>query len=197
MLSAASSGKNWRSGDRSSGHLPVGRRNPLVRRVDGQEFAPLTDTDFLAAALEDGLWHSHTEILDRSLTLRGCGLTIHSRAADLRKRGHVVETRLERDQRGRTVSYYKLGVAGTATDDRLVNGGAAAGVAPGAIQDASPGDLPKAGDAQIVLAEGSSAGLEPSASTPSNPATDGPLSVEQSTRVPRDEGVLTLFEVAA
>ena len=68
----------------------------------------MTDTDFLAAALEDGKWHSHTEILNRSITLRGCGLTIHSRAADLRKRGHVVETRLERDGRGRTLSYYRL-----------------------------------------------------------------------------------------
>lgn len=111
----------------------------------------MTDTDFLAAALEDGKWHSHTEILNRSLTLRGCGLTIHSRAADLRKRGHVVETRLERDGRGRTLSYYRL------------------------------------------LDEADGAGLSASSSTPSNPATDGPLSVEPSTRASRDGGVLELF----
>lgn len=86
----------------------------------------MTDTDFLAEILADGCWHSHTQILDLSLTLRGCGLTVHSRAADLRKRGHVVETRLERDQRGRCLSFYRLG----ALDDDAAAGVASSSSAP-------------------------------------------------------------------
>ena len=83
----------------------------------------MTDTDFLAAALEDGLWHSHSEILNRSLSLRGCGLTVHSRAADLRKRGHVVEVDLRRDDRGRTLSFYRLALGETSASPDSVRDG--------------------------------------------------------------------------
>jgi hypothetical protein len=68
----------------------------------------MTDTDFLLSTLEDGQWHSHSEILSWSFADRGHGLTIHSRAADLRKRGYVVEVDLRRNESGRVVSFYRL-----------------------------------------------------------------------------------------
>ncbi len=46
-----------------------------------------TDCEFLQRVLSDGFKHSLNEILARSFSERGCGLTVHSRAADLRKRG--------------------------------------------------------------------------------------------------------------
>lgn len=67
----------------------------------------MTDTDFLASVLSDGDWHSHPEILNRSITERGCGLTVHSRASDLRKRGHTVEVQLRSNANGRTISFYR------------------------------------------------------------------------------------------
>lgn len=68
----------------------------------------VTDNDFLYSVLEDGAWHGHVEILAESIRQRGHGMTVHSRAADLRKRGHRVETRLERNTNGRTLSFYRL-----------------------------------------------------------------------------------------
>jgi hypothetical protein len=50
----------------------------------------MTDADFLLSVLADGRAHTLNEILQRSFKERGCGLTVHSRAADLRKRGHEV-----------------------------------------------------------------------------------------------------------
>ena len=49
-----------------------------------------TDAAFLLRVLSDGQAHSLNEILQRSFAERGCGLTPHSRASDLRKQGHVV-----------------------------------------------------------------------------------------------------------
>ena len=69
---------------------------------------PVNDADFLHHVLSDGEWHGHTEILARSIRERGHGLTIHSRASTLRERGHTVETRLERNDHGRTLSFYRL-----------------------------------------------------------------------------------------
>lgn len=68
----------------------------------------MTDADFLFSVLADGEWHSHAEILAESIRHRGYGLTVHSRAADLRKRGHTVETHLERNGNGRAISFYRL-----------------------------------------------------------------------------------------
>lgn len=50
-----------------------------------------SDADYLLDVLSDGEWHEHGEILRRSEQERGCGLTPHSRASDLRKRGHQVK----------------------------------------------------------------------------------------------------------
>lgn len=49
----------------------------------------MTDSDFLLALLATGP-KSQAEILSASFNERGCGLTIHSRASDLRKRGHDI-----------------------------------------------------------------------------------------------------------
>ena len=51
----------------------------------------MTDNAYLLKILKDGCWHSRDEILSFSFAERGCGMTVHSRAADLRKHGHTVE----------------------------------------------------------------------------------------------------------
>lgn len=51
----------------------------------------MTDAEFILDVLGDGEEHSLAEILSRSMNERGCGLTTHSRVADLRKQGHVIE----------------------------------------------------------------------------------------------------------
>ena len=53
----------------------------------------VTDCDFLLDVLADGREHSLNDILRTSFAERGCGLTVHSRAADLRKRGYDVRQR--------------------------------------------------------------------------------------------------------
>ena len=65
------------------------------------------DSAFLLALLTDGDWHGLTEIIRRSQAQRGHGLTVHSRVADLRKRGFTVEQRDEWAN-GRRLSFYRL-----------------------------------------------------------------------------------------
>lgn len=50
----------------------------------------MSDCDWLASLLSDGKPHSLNEILRRSFAERGCGLTVHSRCSDLRKRGYQI-----------------------------------------------------------------------------------------------------------
>lgn len=67
------------------------------------------DTAFLLSVLNDGDWHELSEIIERSQAQRGHGLTVHSRASDLRKRGFLIEQRGEHDDAtGRARSYYRL-----------------------------------------------------------------------------------------
>lgn len=68
----------------------------------------MTDNAFLYHVLEDGKWHGQSEIIAKSMRERGHGLTVHSRAADLRKKGCVVECELRRNGHGRAISYYRL-----------------------------------------------------------------------------------------
>lgn len=69
----------------------------------------MTDTDYLLHVLrEQPRWVELGEILDRSRHERGHAFTVHSRAADLRKRGHTVLQRSERGPHGRTLSFYRL-----------------------------------------------------------------------------------------
>ena len=53
----------------------------------------MTDAAFLLSILEDGEEHSQAELLRRSFEQRGCGLTVHSRIADLRNKGHFIVCR--------------------------------------------------------------------------------------------------------
>ena len=50
----------------------------------------MTDRDFLLKVLGDYQPHTLNEILSLSLAERGCGLTVHSRAADLRRDGYLI-----------------------------------------------------------------------------------------------------------
>jgi hypothetical protein len=49
-----------------------------------------TDAQFLLRVLSDGRPHTLNEILQASFAERGCGLTVHSRASNLRSQGHVI-----------------------------------------------------------------------------------------------------------
>ena len=130
----------------------------------------MSDAAYLAAVLSDGCWHSHTEIVERSFANRGCGLTVHSRAADLRKRGHVVETRLERDRRGRTLSFYRL-----VLEEEAV-------ASPEAVRDGTDA-LPAASSSSTPPNPGPLAGFSP----PSLPTP------RRSPQTHGDGGVLELF----
>ena len=72
----------------------------------------LTDTDKLYKILHEqskfyGEWISHESILNISRQVYGHGMTVHSRAASLRKKGYDVQCKVEtRD--GRKVSFYRL-----------------------------------------------------------------------------------------
>lgn len=94
-------------------HTLVNGRKLYRLAGDGQGRASSgkeTDTEFLLRVLRDGLPHSLNEILQRSFRERGCGLTVHSRAADLRrKRGYDV--RNWKDGERGAGSWYRL--AGT------------------------------------------------------------------------------------
>lgn len=66
----------------------------------------MNDREFLLAVLADGRPHSLAEILSRSMNERGCGLTVHSRVADLRKHGYTIEHgRVEGAERGHAHTY--------------------------------------------------------------------------------------------
>ncbi len=69
----------------------------------------MTDSDCLLAILQSapGWWMPHHSILDLCQTRYGHGLTIHSRAASLRKKGYDIQCRVDR-KNGRAVSYYRI-----------------------------------------------------------------------------------------
>ena len=68
----------------------------------------MTDTDFLLHVLRDGFWHGQHNIIDQSIRERGYGLTVNSRASDLRKLGYDVECHVQSRSGGRRVSFYRL-----------------------------------------------------------------------------------------
>jgi hypothetical protein len=66
-----------------------------------------TDAAFLLRVLSDGRPHSLNEILQASFAERGCGLTVHSRAASLRAQGHnIVNKHIRGAQRGASSVYW-------------------------------------------------------------------------------------------
>lgn len=104
----------------------------------------MTDNDFLYTVLEDGGWHGQAEILARSMTDRGHGLTVHSRAADLRKRGHIVECELRHNGNGRALSFYRLVTLDEASASDAVPGGAVSDSAAGASSSVPASPQPPA-----------------------------------------------------
>lgn len=67
-----------------------------------------TDTAFLLRVLADGRPRTLNEILSASMAERGCFLTVHSRAAELRAQGHrIVNERVPGRTRG-AGSVYRL-----------------------------------------------------------------------------------------
>ena len=138
----------------------------------------MRDADFLHHVLSDNLWHAWDEIMRRSAVERGCGLTIHSRAAELRKCGLVIECRSERVNR-RSISLYRL-VPLDATED-TTEGLTPLPIPSSRASVASSGPPPNLAPSLPQEADGNSAG-----------SRDGcgqlALTVEQT---------LPLFEVAA
>ena len=82
----------------------------------------MIDADFLLAVLTDarGGWVSHGVILGRAQYQLGHGLTIHSRAPDLRKRGLRGESRVE-SVGGRKQSSYRLASLGEGESVSMVS----------------------------------------------------------------------------
>lgn len=91
-----------------------------------------TDAAFLLRVLSDGRPHNLNDILRRSFAERGCGLTVHSRASDLRQQGHGV-VNWKDGQRG-DGSWYQLGTSAEAEDSEPP-------VSPDITADPIPGQL--------------------------------------------------------
>lgn len=149
----------------------------------------MTDNKFLADMLSDGHWHSLDEIIGRSQHERGYGMTVHSRAADLRKQGHDVECRQERTPFGRVRSFYRI--VGGALDEVPASDAAIGGIASvsAAGTSSSASSIPAPHDAAV-----STQGRSGDVLTSSVPVIDGaeqgsppPLPVEPA-------GTLLLFE---
>lgn len=128
----------------------------------------MSDSDFMLQVLQErpGVWVSQMEIVRRSEQARGCGMTVHSRASDLRNRGLVVENRIERNEHGRAVSFYRL--------VPLSEGGDLAG--------------PSGSDAATPSAIGNDAGTPPSLSGAGNSGDDGATPVPLFDLAPAPKG---------
>lgn len=116
---------------------------------------PRTDKQFLADVLADRQPHNLNEILRRSFAERACGLTVHSRASDLRKDGYVIET--WKDGARGAGSWYRL----VATPEEAVaasaegrSATAASGASTPALTDALGGEgapaLPDGGGRHVT-----------------------------------------------
>lgn len=109
----------------------------------------MTDAEFLLSVLEDCREHTLTEILQRSFRERGCGLTVHSRASDLRRRGYEISNSpMPRGQRG---SVYRLQFA---SEPHPVSPPSAAASGPdepsaGCVLSAAPTGGPRASEGPL------------------------------------------------
>lgn len=148
----------------------------------------MTDNAWFLAYLQrrPGQFVRASEIRAASQRERGCELTVHSRASDLRAQGHSVECRVVRPwdgwskrHVGRAVSYYRLVVAeterGSAKEDLgslQPAGHAPSGNPPRSVSATlSEGD-PRGKLAPVVgaAAESAADGSSPSLSVPEQPA---------------------------
>jgi hypothetical protein len=114
----------------------------------------MNDADFLLRILSDGKPHSQAEILRRSAEERGCGLTVHSRASDLRKRGYPVVCTIER-RNGRAFSYYQL-------------------LSPQASEPEPQSDLENPSDERLGLVDAAASGPSGSLGASSEPSLSHP-----------------------
>lgn len=105
-----------------------------LRRMD--------DTDFLHHVLSDGQWHRQMDVLAESGRVRGCGMTVHSRAATLRERGFVVVNR-QHVENGRRVSEYRL-LGAVREGEVAADGGSADSASPLGLPPTESGPLPSA-----------------------------------------------------
>jgi hypothetical protein len=98
----------------------------------------MTDADFVASILADHEWHSNAEILRESFRQRGCGLTVHSRTSELRrKRGLHVEYRRVPGERGNGHQYRLIATVreADASDEGPMASASRAAAAPGGHRD--------------------------------------------------------------
>ena len=99
----------------------------------------MTHADKVLALLADGLWHDHREGYALNVML-------HSRVADLRRRGYVIECeKTGRQYRYRLVSSPSVGEPQPARP--------AAGSEPARLAAATPEPSPTRGDGQLSLVE--------------------------------------------
>lgn len=110
----------------------------------------MTDCEFILDVLGDGEEHSLAELLTRSMAERGCGLTVHSRVAQLRTRGHVIEhATVKGAERGHGHTYRLVSLAEpVSSTDQLATGSPALGYGGNESGSASEGDLTLFADAR-------------------------------------------------
>jgi hypothetical protein len=106
----------------------------------------MTDADFLEVVLREhpNEWVSQREILNLSEQRRRCGMTVHSRVSDLRRRGHVIENRCERVGT-RVVSYYRLVEPSLTAPPVSVKAATRAGIGGAVSEGSRHGEAPPSG----------------------------------------------------
>jgi len=117
-----------------------------------------TDCDRLLAVLSDGREHSHLELYQ-------LGMIVHSRVADLRKRGHVIHTWRERHPNGTRHMYRLVGTQPLAEREAVVP--AVSPSASGSVLD-EQGPIPGGSPAchagahdEVATGKGLAASIEP------------------------------------
>jgi hypothetical protein len=129
----------------------------------------MSDADFMLNILKDGREYTTGEILAYSQHERGCGLTVHSRISELRKRGHTITTRCLGRKNGRSIYAYRL-VALRERDPELGRDGSRSRSAP---------------DTVAPLQAGAEVSLPPSEQSASAPAPQLSLELPGSAFTPR------------
>jgi hypothetical protein len=100
----------------------------------------MTDTDFVLAQLQRGS-ATTMQLIRVSISERGCGLTPHSRVADLRRQGHDVRCERSDSVNGRPVYVYTLVEGAGSHPPVVVAGPGGAREIPAALPDVIPGQL--------------------------------------------------------
>lgn len=139
----------------------------------------MTDRDFLLAVLSDGRERSLTEILETSMRERGCGMTVHSRAADLRSPrygSHDIRQRSER-RGARVISFYRLVTGPVSYPTQKAEAATAPEASGGRDDQADPEQTCDGGHGQDVAPMGSADGARVEAAMPQHDGGGDPGSV--------------------